>query len=1061
MDAQFEHLCRICAANTKNKNTSVAESVFILKTAGLRDKIAKHLFLTVAEDDPLPKVLCKSCYRQVEATASLSNIAKHTQRVFRDFLLSTMPKLGPVPQVPSTQNQDTSASASVSISSKHTNSNNSNSNSNNNRSDHRRENPRIDTFQPIMLTRPPETTIIPLPPRNVNVSEKKKEEIVITLANKDNAMQQKKQRTVNFDMPLPGAHQFNKNNTGGIKMKNAMLPARRNSVFVDSRYNSAPMSIAQRSMQLPPSLAPLHTEISLSESTKSSPEKKPSPAGVINFIQTHGRITGKAPTIITSGIGNSYMPIRPAAASTSSISTAGVPQLPSNVLQQKRRNLKNALSNISALRDGQVSLLKSSHPRQTTDDIDIRPLVTTTVVPHQAIYGEEQSVEEALPEHIIIAAPKKKREEPPALAPATNAQKNGPTAAKTTKPAAEAPPVAAKSKLLPSMGSLPDVMSLGNVIRDPDLLRLILKALKWPVTSINSEEQMSRLKNSKFSVIMSDSNLLQDNDLTQILGPYLTPIMAAVQQQQQNQSTPNAAKETSPAKSPAHEATELRLMGTDVNPCTMPYKLPPETSVQLVPSSPTEQTPQLPVSPSKSESRSSNAKRSQRKMRARGDADTSAAANTSSAARVANELLNINTTLVSQFGSNPADAINEALISILKQREKLHSQPTRRRRSSTPADTNSELNLEDIVLVETPASLETEADGDGNANVVSFKLPAQILPEPTVVTRPIIKRRKTNAQTSNQQQKDATAKTHIETTNTTTTTPTAKTEPARASTAPVERSLSMETSVNESAVEIEPQAPTSTMPESTTLKSAEQQLEDEDEATEEVAANNGEDNSLNKPAADSNRKEDVKAVLGKKLLEAIGLPQLAKNVPVETSRDTLRSALKRSLKQAQEQQQHLKRLKQEEPVKQMADSTTKPVAGESAEEHKKAIAERELELLKRKSKSMELNKTLKDDKLERTNDISSSSRNRRSRYKSKTDINDDSGAEDGRKERWDEDDDLPLRAESRLSDPGTSSNRPTRTSKTMSKYYKSPGNEKGLLSQKSQHAMGTRSTRQR
>lgn len=48
------------------------------------------MYLQVAEDDPLPKVLCKSCYRQVEATASLSNIAKHTQRVFRDFLLSTV-----------------------------------------------------------------------------------------------------------------------------------------------------------------------------------------------------------------------------------------------------------------------------------------------------------------------------------------------------------------------------------------------------------------------------------------------------------------------------------------------------------------------------------------------------------------------------------------------------------------------------------------------------------------------------------------------------------------------------------------------------------------------------------------------------------------------------------------------------------------------------------------------------------------------------------------------------------------------------------------------------------
>lgn len=91
---------------------------------------------------------------------------------------------------------------------------------------------------------------------------------------------------------------------------------------------------------------------------------------------------------------------------------------------------------------------------------------------------------------------------------------------------------------------------------------------------------------------------------------------------------------------------------------------------------------------------------------------------------------------------------------------------------------------------------------------------------------------------------------------------------------------------------------------------------------------------------------------------------------------------------------------------------------------------------------------------------SSSSRNRRSRNKSKNDAHEeDSGVEEKKSERWDEDDDLPLKGD--LEKSTEHINRPTRTSKTMSKYYKSPGNDKSLSVQKSQHAMGTRSTRQR
>lgn len=45
--SNLEYLCRVCAANTKGKN-SVAECVYILKTAGLKDKLDKFLYLKVS-----------------------------------------------------------------------------------------------------------------------------------------------------------------------------------------------------------------------------------------------------------------------------------------------------------------------------------------------------------------------------------------------------------------------------------------------------------------------------------------------------------------------------------------------------------------------------------------------------------------------------------------------------------------------------------------------------------------------------------------------------------------------------------------------------------------------------------------------------------------------------------------------------------------------------------------------------------------------------------------------------------------------------------------------------
>ncbi|XP_068151760.1 LOW QUALITY PROTEIN: myb-like protein K [Drosophila tropicalis] len=989
MDAQFENLCRICAANTKKKDDSVVESVFIFKTVGLKDKISRHLYLNVAEDDLLPKVLCKSCYRQVEATASLSNIAKHTQLAFRDFLLSTVPK---------NVRESTSSQVNVEESQGDCTTNTEN----------RRSNAEYDEYRSISLSRDSEAGV------NLTATQKH-----------DKVLSHKEHHSVT-------AHQVGQGSSS--KTDNVKHPARRGSVFVDTRYGSTPMSIAQRSMQQhPSSLAQLHPEVTFSKAPKASPEKKHSPAGVINFIQTHGRITGSAAPCISSG--NQAEGVQTLRHERNLPSTSGnLSNLSNNLLQQKRRNLKNALNNIKAKHSGhgQVSLLKSSQPNS-----NIQPLVTTTVVPHQSLYGCEPSVEEALPEHIIIAAPKKKKEETDKsqVHRTTQKPKIEITPKQSSAPVSVTVDVSPPTtKTSPNVHSLTDAISLGNVIRDPDLLKLILKALKWPVSSGNCEEQMTRLKSSKFAVIMSDRNLLQDTDLTQLLGPYLGPMLAvAQQQQQQKQSSATAVATASPPKTIAKDTISV----SDLS-CTMPYKLPPETSLQLVPSSPPERElpPQQPLLTKPT------TKRTQRKPRNRENFARSSeeyGSNTLNATRVAKELQNINAMLLSQFGSSPADVLNEALVSMLKQQQqettKIQSNTSRRRSASTTS--TGPINLEDIVLVEPQPALDvleslTVQGMQSSDNVLVEQEPI------SVPSRPIIKRRKTVTQTSKQVKTNALQKDCLPTTcQIQSRNEPLTTESLRSIETPdmtEENSQSLHSQVEEQRLDIS-QAPTSTV-----LEGSSSQSEQERDGTDgETMATSG--NGETK----GSRKSDVKAALGQKLLEAIGLPQQGKDVPPEASRDSLRSALKRSLKQAQEQQQQLKRVKQEEPVKQMADSTTKPSLIESAaEEHKKAIAERELALLKRKSKVPEPNKiSVKDEKTERADVSSSSSRNRRNR-KTKGDTNEeDSGAEDKKpSERWDEDDDLPLKAD------GEKLNRPTRTSKTMSKYYKGP-------------AMTTRSTRQR
>lgn len=66
-----------------------------------------------------------------------------------------------------------------------------------------------------------------------------------------------------------------------------------------------------------------------------------------------------------------------------------------------------------------------------------------------------------------------------------------------------------------------DELKLGQVIKDHDLLKLILKALKWSHSKRNQNSQIEKLKNTNFHEVLANPDLLRDTDLMQLLGPYV------------------------------------------------------------------------------------------------------------------------------------------------------------------------------------------------------------------------------------------------------------------------------------------------------------------------------------------------------------------------------------------------------------------------------------------------------------------------------------------------------------------------------------------------------------
>lgn len=74
----------------------------------------------------------------------------------------------------------------------------------------------------------------------------------------------------------------------------------------------------------------------------------------------------------------------------------------------------------------------------------------------------------------------------------------------------------------PSVVSYSD-LKLGLLIKDQELLKLILKALKWAENDRRAsfDVLIQRLKNSSFREVLSNHNLLNDSDLTQLLKSYI------------------------------------------------------------------------------------------------------------------------------------------------------------------------------------------------------------------------------------------------------------------------------------------------------------------------------------------------------------------------------------------------------------------------------------------------------------------------------------------------------------------------------------------------------------
>lgn len=64
-------------------------------------------------------------------------------------------------------------------------------------------------------------------------------------------------------------------------------------------------------------------------------------------------------------------------------------------------------------------------------------------------------------------------------------------------------------------------LKLGQIIKDQELLKLILRALKWNDVGMTTDAQLEKLRSTSFRTVLSSPDLLRDEDLVQLLGPYL------------------------------------------------------------------------------------------------------------------------------------------------------------------------------------------------------------------------------------------------------------------------------------------------------------------------------------------------------------------------------------------------------------------------------------------------------------------------------------------------------------------------------------------------------------
>ncbi|XP_037819666.1 uncharacterized protein LOC119609058 isoform X2 [Lucilia sericata] len=952
--SNLEFLCRVCAVNTKGKN-SVAECVYILKTAGLKDKLDKFLYLKISDNDSLPKVLCKSCFRQVEATASLSKIAKDTQQVFREFLLSNLPK-GP---------SDCSNTAEFTSTDFMGN------------PDAKEKSKKEDTL--IQLPFQPPAMLAPPPPPIMQALANRKEEVVVNVSVSDPLTRDNQQKMISNSQ-------------------------RRQSLLLDSRYT--PKSIAQKPATTTTAtaqrvMATKQQQTAETTNTTNMPTTTTT-TPTLNFYPIKPQqqqtkqtaVTLQPSTQITTFSSGGYVIGRinngPNEKEEPKKITVPLATTAENVLQQKRKNLVKALNNIKANNSGQVSLLKSSQQKQTTGNQNPTKLPLAEVV--------NQAAEDELPDKIIIAAPKNKstaadksKKEPLNLSskiaavvtPVSQLPQTTTTATITAvpQPQQQIPQQEQPSSFnnTPPKPAFPEDILLGRVIRDMDLLKLILKALKWPVNKQNMELQLQRLKNSKFTDIMSDNNLLQDTDLTQLLGPYLAPVLLAAQalQQQQHQhlKNTNLNDNMSAAYIQTNKMSALEAAQAEINK-SIPYKLPPETSVQLVPATPeeTEPTPSppLPIVNTNS-SGTSLLKRDKQKeikpvavppkrqrraaaQRARDSiviSDEEDASNEDEAPKksrqrsskpAANIQIDLNTNFMSQFNLlNAAAGIdaNEALMALLQQQKATilkNKKVQRRRRNSVsnlltlPAsEFDALIDLDDDIVLMEPVT--TTSSSDTGSAVSNFEMAPPktdasntfVIPAVPLITRPIIKRRKTVIHSFRGRLDLTTDK-----------------APSSSTVSPSKEKL-LEETINQVA--------------SGFISNTHPEVQ----CSPTKASTN--ENSLLLPTTDlappkvslqKSNKVQSKATLGQQLLEAIGLqkitPEIMGNAQSlaatssslnnsltvmpnsKQSIQQIRSALKKSLKQAQEQQQQKKKelssSSGNSTIIQDADSTTKPAVKE-------------------------------------------------------------------------------------------------------------------------------------